>query len=200
MSKRKKKRKQSRNTIEEVKEILSQSEEVLSEVFEVGELKTDDVRSLICGGWFNHDTKIEVYVFHRCDFYEIRISRMEEDGTNTRLGCYILVGLQNGFDTHLCYYNDGKKDIYVGYNAYRDELVLSPSGMEFVRTTMKSWDRFAESMRLDSNDKANAFDQEDQIFRKGYVTIGDGADDNEINNAFADLLGHSGSVPPTNEL
>lgn len=198
MSKRKKKskEKQSKEIVENVKKALSKSEEILSDIYEVGELPGDDVRSLMCGGWFNHDTKIEVYVFHRCDFYEIRISRHEEDGTVARLGCYLLIGMQNGYDTHVCYFDNGDKDVYVGYNAYRDELVLSPSGMEFTRTTCKSWDRFAERMRLNSSEKVFAFDQEDQIFRKGFVSV----DDEALNQAFEELLGHSGSTPTTKNI
>ena len=52
-------------------------------------------------------------------------------------------------------------------------------------------------MRHDPNFKADSFDQEDQIFKKGFVSL----DDNEeLNTAFKELLGHNGSTPPATEI
>lgn len=187
---KKNKKKQHNEVVQPICDILDASKEVINEVFPVNELKTDDVRSLICGGWFNHNAKIDVYVFHRCDFFEVRIQKMEKDMTMTHLGSYILLALNNGFDSHVCQFNDGEKDILIGYNAYRDEIVFSPSGMEFERTTCKNWDRFAESMRQTPSLKEEAFDQEDQIFRKGYVSLEGDENLKELNSLFKDMLGH----------
>ena len=52
-------------------------------------------------------------------------------------------------------------------------------------------------MRHDPNFKADSFDQEDQIFKKGFVTL-DGSD--ELNSVFEEMLGHNGSTPPATEI
>lgn len=192
-----KENRKSTNIKEEIHQVLDMTEAAVRSIAPIAEFETNDVRSHICGGWFNHEIKTEVYIFHRCDFFEVRISKYEEDGASTRLGCYILLAINNGVDTHVCKFHDGKKEIIIGYNAYRDEIVLSPSGITFERSTMKNWDWFAETMRHDPKFKADSFDQEDQIFKKGFVTL---EDSEELNTVFDEMLGHSGSTPPVTEI
>ncbi len=194
------KKRKSKKTIGEIKDLLKETENVIRDVVPVTEFTTNDVRSHIAGGWFNHEAKLEVYVFHRCDFFEVRISRHDENGNATRLGCYILLAVNNGFDTHVCKFHDGEKEILIGYNQYRDEIVLSPSGITFERTTIKDWDWFAETMRHCPNNKVESFDQEDQIFKKGYVTVEEDGMFSGFNEVFSDLLGHNGSTPPATEI
>ena len=193
----KRKNRKTTKPVEEIHKILDMSEATVRSIAPVAEFETNNIRSHICGGWFNHEIKMEVYIFHRCDFFEVRISKYGDNGVEARLGCYILLAINNGFDTHVCKFHDGKKEVIIGYNAYRDEIVLSPSGITFERSTIKDWDWFAETMRHDPNFKADSFDQEDQIFKKGFVSL----DDNEeLNTAFKELLGHNGSTPPATEI
>lgn len=193
-------KKRKTKTVEKIQGMLDETQATIKDIVPVAEFETDDVRSRICGGWINHDIKMSVYVFHRCDFFEVRISKYEENGVERHLGCYILLAINNGYDTHVCKFHDGKKEIIIGYNAYRDEIVLSPSGLTFERSTCKNWDWFAETMRHDPNFKEESFDQDDQIFKKGFVTLSGSEELDKLNGMFEELLGHKGFTPDATEI
>lgn len=133
---------------------------------------TDDVRPKICGGWLHDATGLDVYIFHRCDFYEVRITKYRRHWWQPRkkeLGYYLLIGYPSAYDSHLCYFHDGKKEIVIGYNERLDEIVLSPLGLTLSRSTIKAIDNFNETRKMDPNQREMYMDMEDQIFKKGYV-------------------------------
>lgn len=194
------KKKRKTNPVKEIHKILNETETIVRDIVPITDLETDDVRSFIVGSWINHELKLGIDIFHRCDFFEVRTGKYDENGKEKYLGCYILLAINNGFDTHVCKFHDGKKEVIVGYNAYRDEIVLSPSGITFERGTSKSWDWFSEMMCHDPNFKEDSFAQNDQIFKKGFVTLSGSDELNKLNEAFEGLLGHNGFIPTATEI
>ena len=155
---------------EKAETFASKLDMIVDTICQSPELDTTDVRPHICGGWFCDDESLEVYVYHRCDFFEVRLTKHKPDNFHKEvLGNYILLTWASEHDSHVCFYNDGTKDVFIGYNAYKDEIVISPLGLSFRRTTIKTIDRSNERMKLNPELREMAMDKEDQIFIKGYV-------------------------------